>query len=135
MLLVSAAQTVIATALGFLVTLGVVGLFAPARAFQFWRQLGSTPKANLIEACLRGLVGAALFLDADSFPRPDWAQIAGGFLVVSAVVMGFSFRLHHWYASRVVPPLERLMRPYSAAALGLVAAVVWFWRPGFDIPW
>ncbi|NNU17351.1 hypothetical protein HK107_13550 [Parvularcula sp. ZS-1/3] len=127
--MILAAQIIIAGAIGFLVVIGGIGLVAPSAAFRFWRGFGSSLWANSLEACLRFLIGVAVIVDRESFPKPDWAMIAGAFLALSALAIGLLYPLHKRFAAMVVPPLERFMRPYSLGAILLGLAVAWFWRP------
>lgn len=128
--MIFAAQLIIAAAIGFLVVIGTIGVVSPAAAFRFWRGFGSSLWANSLEASLRFFVGVAVIIDRGSFPRPDWALIAGVFLASSALAIGIFYPLHKRFAALVVPPLERFMRPHSLAAILLAVAVAWFWRPG-----
>ncbi len=126
----TAAQLIISAAIGFLLVVGSVGVVSPGRMWPFWSSFASTPLKNAAECVLRALVGAALVVDAESFSRADWAQIAGAFLVGSALLMLLFGGLHKRYAALVVPPLKPFLRLHSLAAVMLGVALVWAWRPG-----
>ena len=124
-----AAQIIIACAVGFLFVVGGVGVVSPRRVWPFWSSFASTPLKNAAECIPRALVGAAVIVDAESFLRPDWAFIAGCFLVGSAAVMLVFYRLHNRYAQMVVPPLKPFLRLHSLSAILLGIGILFVWQP------
>jgi len=122
-------QIIIALAIGFLATVGVIGVIRPQAVWPFWQGFASSRLVNTIEATLRGTIGAAIVIDAESFLRPEFATIAGWFLIISAAVIGVFYELHHSFAQRVVPPIRHVLRPYSLASVALAGFLIWAWRP------
>lgn len=128
-MLLPLAQVTIASSILFLLIIGVVGMLAPQRAWPFWSSFASTPLKNAIECVLRAAVGAAFFVDAASFVKPGWAQIAGGFLMVSALGMLLFYSAHQRYAAFVVPKLKPILRLYSGVAVLLGCGLIAVWNP------
>lgn len=129
-MIVLIAQIIISLAIGFLATIGSVGFFRPEMVWSFWAAFASTRAINTTEAIVRGVIGAAVVVDAQSFLKPEWAVVAGWFLMLSAAIIGIFYDVHHRFAAWVVPPLQRLMRLHSLSAVSFAIFLLWAWRPG-----
>lgn len=102
----------------FLIGVGLLMLFAPAKARAYLRKAGSTNFINYFEITVRMIPAAALVLYADFSKYPEVFKIYGGFMLATSLVLYFVPRkLHHNYALKsaelLKPTYVRLLSPFS----------------------
>jgi len=111
----------------WIAAVGVLMALAPQAALSGLARMGSTPIINVTELGLRLAAGLAIWLAADLSRWPDGFRVAGGFVVITSVLLlAIPRRWHHgyavWWANRLKPLWVRLLAP---AALIAGAVVVW----------
>lgn len=102
----------------FLIGVGVLMRFKPAKAREFLRKAGSTNLINYAEITIRMIPAAGLVLYAEysKFPKVFW--VLGWFIIATSLVLYLvPRRIHHAYAlmcSDILTPRRiRLLSPLS----------------------
>lgn len=112
---------------GWLIGLGIWMAAVPRRALAALAAMGGTPAVHFGEMIIRLLIGAALVVAGPISRCPLVISAAGGFLVVSALVLMVLPRRWHaaystWWAARIPPMAVRLIAPFSVIGGG---ALIW----------
>jgi uncharacterized protein YjeT (DUF2065 family) len=112
----------------YLILLGLVALSDPPRAFRFLRAFAQTRRSNAIEAACRIAVGSSFVTLAGELPLGHAVLFFGWVLILSALAMLALPELHRRFADRVVPAIERYVRPIGIVSLAagcLFAIALW----------
>ncbi len=107
----------------YLAVLGISVLFIPARAYDFLAGFAQTPRANIIEAVLRFLVGLAFAGAAPHLPFPVAMIGVGAMLIVTASMLVMAPNLHRRFAARAVQAIAPAFALFGIASIGLAAAL------------
>jgi hypothetical protein len=113
----------------FLVTLGVACFIRPLRAERFLGSLATTARLHFIEVILRLVAGGALVVSGPGMLLGRAIAAFGWIVLATSVGMALvPWRLHHRFASAVVPHVFRHLRVVglvaAAGGLGLLVALV-----------
>jgi len=117
---------VVIASLAYLLVLGLVCLFAPARGRAFLGSFVSSFRAHLLELGLRIVAGLAFVVQADQCRWPLVFQGLGGVLIVSSLVLlVLPWRWHQRFALQSVPAATRYIGALGVSAL--LAALLLGW--------
>lgn len=102
----------------FIISVGLIMLFAPQKARQILRKAGSTNFINYAEITIRMIPAAALILYSDFSKYPEFFKILGWFMLVTSLVLYFvPRRIHHNYSLKcadIIKPLYfQFISPFS----------------------
>lgn len=83
----------------FIISSGLLMLFAPEKARQILRKAGSTNFINYAEITLRIIPAIGLILAAEVSKFPEFFKILGWFMLITSLILYFvPRRLHHGYS-------------------------------------
>jgi len=112
----------------YLIGLGAVSLFHPARAARFLGGFASSARTHYIELVMRLSAGGALVVYAPRMRFSGAFALAGWVLIVTtAALLAVPWRWHHRFARWAVPQAIPHLRLIAAASFlfgGLVLACV-----------
>jgi len=115
--------TVIAFAT-FIISSGLLMLFAPEKARQILRKAGSTNFINYAEITIRMIPAAGLILASDFSKFPLFFKFLGWFMLITSLILYFvPRRFHHNYslkAAEILKPLYFQMISPLAFLFGAV---------------
>jgi len=93
----------------FIISSGLLMLFAPEKARQILRKAGSTNFINYAEITLRIIPAIGLILAAEVSKFPEFFKILGWFMLITSLILYFvPRRLHHGYSVKcadIIKPL------------------------------
>ncbi|MBX2871126.1 MAG: hypothetical protein KTR30_03475 [Saprospiraceae bacterium] len=102
----------------FLIGVGILMLWRPAKARAYLKQAGSTNLINYAEITIRMIPAAGLVLSAELSQFPEIFKLLGWFMIATSIVLYFvPRRIHHayalWCADMLTPGYIRLLAPAS----------------------
>ena len=102
----------------FLISVGILMLFLPAKAREYLRKAGSTNFINYFEITIRMIPAAGMVYYSDFSKYPESFRILGWFMLATSFVLYFVPRkVHHsyalWCAKMLKPAYIRLTSPFS----------------------
>jgi len=102
----------------FLISAGLMMLFAPKKAREILRKAGSTNFINYAEITIRMIPAAGLILYAEFSKYPTAFKVLGWFMLITSLVLYFvPRRIHHGYslkAADIIKPFYfQLISPLS----------------------
>ncbi len=102
----------------FIISCGLIMLFAPTKAREILRKAGSTNFINYGEITLRIIPAVGLILSADVSKYPVVFKIFGWFMLITSLILYFVPRqLHHNYSlksAEILTPLYwQLISPFA----------------------
>ncbi|MDZ4716740.1 MAG: hypothetical protein SH819_14840 [Cytophagales bacterium] len=102
----------------YIISAGLLMLFAPAKAREILRKAGSTNFINYTEITIRIIPAVGLMLYSEYSKYPDAFNMLGGFMLGTSLVLYFVPReLHHRYSlksAEILKPLYvRLLSPLA----------------------
>jgi uncharacterized membrane protein YfcA len=93
----------------FLIFVGFLMLFKPAKAREILRKAGSTNFINYTEITLRMIPAIGLIFSSEISKYPSFFSLLGGFMLLTSLVLYFMpRRLHHQYSltcAEILKPL------------------------------
>ncbi len=93
----------------FIISVGLIMLFAPQKARLILRKAGSTNFINYAEITIRMIPATALILYSDFSKYPEFFKILGWFMLITSLVLYFvPRRIHHNYSLKcadIIKPL------------------------------
>ncbi len=121
--IVSGALLILWLACFYLLALGLLILFARARAHRFLAAFAQTPRANWTESILRFLVGGALIVAAPGLDHPLVARVAGVFLAATALMLVIFPALHRRFAAPAVESVAPYLPLLGIASIAMAVAL------------
>lgn len=102
----------------FLILVGLLMLFKPAKARQTLQKAGSTNFINYAEITLRMIPAAGMILYADFSKYPLYFTVFGWFMLITSAILYFVPRhLHHQFSLKAADMLKpfyfQLIAPFS----------------------
>ncbi|WP_020570734.1 hypothetical protein [Neolewinella persica] len=111
----------------FILSVGFLMLFNPARARATLRKAGSTNLINYAEISLRMVPAAALVLYAEGSRFPEVFSVVGWFMLATSVVLFFvPRRVHHGFAVGAAEVLQPTFVRWLAPLAFLFGGVIWW---------
>lgn len=93
----------------FIISSGLLMLFAPEKARRILRKAGSTNFINYAEITIRMIPAIGLILAAEVSKYPEFFKILGWFMLITSLILYFvPRRLHHGYSVKcadIIKPL------------------------------
>lgn len=93
----------------FIISSGLLMLFAPEKARRILRKAGSTNFINYAEITLRIIPAIGLILAAEVSKFPEFFKVLGWFMLITSLILYFvPRRLHHGYSVKcadIIKPL------------------------------
>jgi uncharacterized membrane protein YfcA len=102
----------------FIISCGIIMLFAPSKAREILRKAGSTNFINYAEITLRMIPAIGLILSSDVSKFPLLFKLFGWFMLITSLILYFVPRqFHHNYSLKcadiLTPFYFRLISPLS----------------------
>jgi len=117
-MIITAAKWIVIAFGIFLISAGLLMLFAPKKAREILRKAGSTNFINYAEITIRMIPAAGLILYAEFSKYPTAFKVLGWFMLITSLVLYFvPRRIHHGFslkAADIIKPLYfQLISPFS----------------------
>jgi hypothetical protein len=111
----------------FLMTLGGLSLFAPAKAKAFLLGFAGSAATHFLEMTLRLLVGVSLVLQAPYLEYPAAFKVFGWMMIgTTLVLLLLPWKLHRRFAEKAVPQALQYLPLVGIVSLALGTALLIF---------
>ncbi len=95
----------------YLVGLAATAMLYSTRATQFLLGFAGSARVHYVELVLRGIVGAAVVMQAPRMRYPDAFAIAGWIVIATTIALAaLPWRYHRAFAQRAVPRATKHMK-------------------------
>ncbi|GJL93797.1 MAG: hypothetical protein DHS20C05_02020 [Hyphococcus sp.] len=105
----------------WLFAVSLLMIFRPQLALYYLSKMASTNLINYTELSLRMIVGFVFWFSAASSKFPEVFEVAGVFLMITAVILMLIPRRWHaayavWWSKKLTPAMLKMSAPFSIAA-------------------